>query len=296
MNNDPNLINQTEPEMNSNSLDNTNPQLVSLENTNPEIIPTESINPIEVTPQITPMDDVEILGNTEVLEPVTEPSTDPINIRYNAVTGEEMNLDEVKKGNDGKIQKAEANYKPPSTFSTIILILFFIGMLAFILYLPDIVVMVEDYNNKRNGIGEDVKEEIPTGKLVCTLDTNTVNLDRTIERVFQYTDHKLTSARFSTIVRGDATLDEEALEQLYQQCEQIKENVDGLSGVTVSCEYQDGKLIEKEHFDYNSYEADKVSNAYLEAGGSLLEFENGEEIDKVMVRMRQSGFSCDKEK
>ena len=269
MNNDPNLMNQTDPQIISNSLDNTNPQMVPTDNT------------------------IEILGNTEVLEPITEPSS---NIRYNAVTGEEMDINEVIKGNDGKIKNAEAEYKPPSTFSTILLVLFFIGMLVFIIYLPDIVVMVDEYNKKRNGIGEEVEEEISTGKLVCTLDTNTTNLDRTIERIFQYKDKQLTGAKFSTTTRGDATLDEETLEQYFHQCEQVKENVDGLSGISVSCEYQSGKLIEKETFDYNNYDREKVSNAYSEAGGSLLEFENGEDIDNVMVRMRQSGFSCDKEK
>ena len=186
MNNDPNLVNQNEPHIISDPFENTNPEKIPMENANPEMVPIENTNPVmndNTVPEMTPVSQTQgVSEHTEFLEPITEPevSTTPSTIRYNAVTGEEMDLEELKKGNDGKVQKPEAEYKPPSTFSTIVLILFFIGMLAFIIYLPDIVLMVEDYNNKRKGTGEDVKEEIPTGKLVCTLDTNTVNLDRTI--------------------------------------------------------------------------------------------------------------------
>ena len=139
-------------------------------------------------------------------------------------------------------------------------------------------------------------EDITTGKLVCTLESNTVNLDRNITRVFEYSDMKLVSAKFTTVVRGDATLDEETLDALNAQCEQIKTNVSGLEGVSVNCAYADGQLTEKENFDFGTYKIEEVTAAYTEAGGTVLEFEAGENIDDVMTSMRQGGFLCNKEK
>ena len=277
MNNDPNLVNQTE-------------------NNNPEIIsnPVESLEPQIISD---PVATAEVLSSSdEKTEILTEEASTSPNIRYNPVTGEELDVNEIIKGGDGKKKKAEVEYKPPSTFSTILLVLFFIFLLVFIIYLPQISLMVDNYNKKRNGLLDEKVEDIVTGKLVCTLEDNTVNLDRSFERVFQYKDKKLISAKFSTIVKGDANLDEEALQQLNEKCKLIKENVSSLSGIVVSCEYQSGKLIEKESFDYATYDANAVGSAYTEAGGSLLTFDSGADIDKVMLQMRQSGFTCDKEK
>lgn len=216
-------------------------------------------------------------------------------VRYNPVTGEEMNVNDVvdEVNNVEKLKKVEVEYKPTSKGSSILLVLFFIFLLGFIIFLPDIVSIVDAY---KAGRGNVVLEEVPTGKLVCTLDTNTINLDKTIERVFYYEELKLKSSKFSTTVRGDATLDEEALQELYNQCSQIEENVDGFSGVNVSCDLSSDTLIEKESFDYEKYNAKEISTAYSEAGGSLVEFQFDQDIDKIEYLMKQGGFKCNKEK
>lgn len=217
------------------------------------------------------------------------------NIRYNPVTGEDMDINQVKDevNNDEKLKKVEVEYKPASKGSTILLVLFFIFLLGFIIFLPDIVSIIDAY---KAGRGNVVLEEIPTGKLVCTLDTNTINLDKSIERVFYYEELKLKTSKFSTTIRGDATLDEEALQELYNQCSQIKENVDGFAGINISCDLTSDTLTEKESFDYEKYDASEISTAYSEAGGSLVEFKYDQDIDRIMYLMKQGGFKCNKEK
>ena len=323
-----NLVNPLE-----NNLDNTQPVVqTTVPPTEPSVevpvlteTPTEELQMTETVP--TP-----VVEETETLEPAVEvpatnasvteaPTTDapstvapapfspttkaPTTVgqtRYNPVTGEEMDVKELtgtkeevventEVNNEEKLKTVDIEYKPNSTANTVMLIIFFIALILFVVFLPDIQSLIAQYK-----AGPQQIEDITTGKLVCTLETSTVNLDREITRVFEYADKKLQSAKFTTIVRGDATLDEETLNELNAQCEQIKDNVDGLEGVSVSCSYENGKLTEKESFDYASYNVEDVDAAYAEAGGSVLEFEYEADIDTVMTNMRQGGFTCNKEK
>ena len=269
---------------------------------------TEVLTPtVEAAPATTPAvteETTEILVPEEATTPVnTTPPTIPAT-RYNPVTGEEMSTNELLgipeeeapkeeklSATEAKIKAANENYKPTSKGNTIMLIIFFVALVLFVIFLPDLQNLIALYK-----AGPVEVEEITTGTLVCTLESSTVNLDRNIKREFSFADKKLLSAKFTTEIRGDATLDEETLNELNAQCEQVKENVKGIGGVTVACTYEDGRLEERESFDYSSYDSEKVSAAYTEAGGSVLEFQYEQDIDQVMTNMRQGGFTCNKEK
>ena len=201
------------------------------------------------------------------------------------------NLDNKAISREEKFKKAQENYKPPGKFKTFILLVFFALLIAFIIFLPEIQAFVAEYKS-----GNQTVEEITTGKLVCTIDSNTVNLDKSVERIFSFTDKKLESAKFTTTIRGDITKDADALDELANQCNLIKQGVAGIDGITVGCEYEEGKIVEREHFDYKTFDIEKVRSAYTEAGGDVVEFEYGYDIDKVMTSMRQGGFTCNKEK
>ena len=72
--------------------------------------------------------------------------------------------------------------------------------------------------------------------------------------------------------------------------------LEGVSGAKLDCKYKDGLLVERESFDYRSFDKDTISSAYAEAGGSLIEFDYDADIDAIMKTMRQAGFTCNKEK
>ena len=101
--------------------------------------------------------------------------------------------------NTSTTNNPDINYKPPGKFKIFVLIVFFFGLVAFIIFLPEIQAYVDEYvlgNSTAN-------EEITSGKLVCKLDSNTTNLDKSFERIFSFQDKKLTSAKFVTTTKGD---------------------------------------------------------------------------------------------
>ena len=54
-----------------------------------------------------------------------------------------------------------------------------------------------------------------------------------------------------------------------------KDAVSTVGGVNVVCEYSNGLLTEREHFDYKDFNIETVKAAYAEAGADVIEYEYG---------------------
>lgn len=189
-----------------------------------------------------------------------------------------------------KLKKVEVEYKPPSKFKIGLMLFFFVIILAFIIFLPEVTQYMSDLFDKK----DKTVIEITTGKLVCKLDSTTANLDKNYVRTFQFTDNKIEKVTFKTTTRGDITQDEATLNELNKQCTDIRDGLESLNGASIECDYQNGKLVETEKFDLATYDYEQTSAAYTEAGADMLKFDNGEDVDRVKTSMLQAGFSCEK--
>ena len=189
-----------------------------------------------------------------------------------------------------KLKKVEVEYKPPSKFKIGLMLFFFVLILAFIIFLPEVTQYMSDLFDKK----DKTVIEITTGKLVCKLDSTTANLDKNYVRTFQFIDNKIEKVTFKTTTRGDITQDEATLNELNKQCTDIRDGLESLNGASIECDYQNGKLVETEKFDLATYDYEQTSAAYTEAGADMLKFDNGEDVDRVKTSMLQAGFSCEK--
>lgn len=190
------------------------------------------------------------------------------------------------------VPKPEKEYKAPSKAKTGAMIFFFICIIAFIVFLPEIESFI-----RLNVLSKPPEEEVITsGTLVCTLEDNTANLTIERTREFAFTDNKLDSAKFTTVTKGDSVSDEETLNTTYEKCRSIKEGTDSLTGVNITCVQEEGKVHTTESFDFSKYDSEKVSAAYTEAGASMLEYDYQTNIDDIMTNMLRSEFNCEKQK
>lgn len=192
-----------------------------------------------------------------------------------------------------KLKKVEIDYKPPGKFKMFLLFLFFVFIIGFAFFLPEISTYINLY---RAGKLNQVDEEITTGKLTCTLKTNTANLDMDYVRVFSFEDKKLKSASFTLTTRGDATQDEATLDALNEKCKKLSEHSKGMNGLDVICEYTDGKLVEDQTYKFANLNKEDLTAAFVEAGGTAPEFSYDEDIDTIEHNMNAAGYSCFKEK
>lgn len=212
------------------------------------------------------------------------------------VVSKVMQTEEKKNNNAGamenqKLKKVEVEYKPPSKFKMAVMIFFFILILAFIIFLPEVTTFLSEL---KPGGDNNTNDDITTGRLVCTLDTSTSNLDKSYVRTFGFTDNKLEKVTMETITKGDIDEDAATLDNLNNSCNSIKEGVLSLDGVEVECDYRNGKLTETEVFDLNAYDYESVKAAYTEAGVDMVKYEFGEDINSIKTSMLQGGFSCEK--
>lgn len=189
------------------------------------------------------------------------------------------------------MKEVNINYKPPSKFKTFLLIVFFIFLIGFVIFLPEINSFIEEYKASKNS---SLNEKIVNGDLVCTLSRNTSQLDISYEVIFGFTDNKLVDLDYSKVIRGDISLDEETLITENTNCENLKNVTTLLDGVSVSCEFANETVTQREKFVYNNINLEEVTSAYSEAGGTYPEFENGEDMDYIEKNMKASGYTCER--
>jgi len=262
--------------MNDNNNLNTQPNNDVL-NSNTTEVPTITSQPV-VTPSVsvTPEVPVTSVEPTMINNNVMPTQDDP-----NAIVNENL-------------KKVEINYTPPSKAKVVLLILFFIFLVGFIIFLPEINTMVNRL--KAGDTGLEKEEDITTGKLICTLDTSTAKLDKSYYLTFNFTDSKLEKTNFVITTKGDITLDEETLNGLNDTCNQLKKNVSEISGVSVQCSYSDGKLVETQVFELKDLDSEKLDAAFTEAGGNNPEYQYGQDIDRIERGMNASGYTCKRER
>lgn len=238
------------------------------------------------------------------LEP-TVPTTEPVEIvENNGPVIEDRTVNPGVIGNisgvkedpntvvNENLKKVEVNYTPPSKGKTVSLILFFIFLIAFVIFLPEITTMV---NKLRSGEQDNENVKITTGRLVCTNSTNTTNLDKDYKLTFGFTDNKLNKLDYLSTTKGDPTLDAETLDEMAERCKLLKQFTASIEGVNVTCDYSEGKLVEKQSFVYAELDEEKLTSAYTEAGGTNPQYTNGQDMDTIEKNMNASGYSCERQ-
>lgn len=191
------------------------------------------------------------------------------------------------------LKKVEIEYTPPSKGRTVFTIMMFVFIIGFVIFLPDITSLINDYKANKYAVKEEV---ITTGKLECTLNSNTTNLDMNYSRVFKYSDSKLDSADYTITTRGDVTLDEATLNDMAAKCKILEEYTDGVNGVDVSCSYTDGKLVEKQSYVFSGLNMEELDAAFAESGGTYPDFKAGQSIESIEKTMNAAGYSCIRKK
>ena len=242
----------------------------------PTVIPTT----VPTEPTVTPIDDPRGVGidNKEFIHPEAFD-------KANAPKDEGAVVNE-------KLKKVEVEYKPPSNFKLGLMIVFFIFLIAFVLFLPEITSFMDLRFSNNN---DDKWEKITNGRLNCYLNTNTTNLDKRHEYTFSFKDNKLERLEYVVTTKGDPTLDAKTLDNLAGVCKQLSQDTESIIGVTVRCNYTEGKLVETQSFDLKDLDMAEVRSSYAEAGGTNPEYPYGQDMDIIESSLKVSGYDCKRE-
>ena len=268
---------------------NTNPasEPVMVTPTQATIQPTtqavELLQPAQPVISTEPVQQAVPVVQVQNTEPVTSPSITPQPQNdSNTILNENLKKVEIE------------NYTPPSKLKIAVLLIFFALLIGFIIFLPQISSMVRVYMSGQNQ--QPSKEEvITTGRLVCSMNSNTTDLDKEYEFVFNFTDSKLKSTKYVANTRGDSTT-ESSLDTLAEKCNSLKESTSEIEGVSIKCTYTDGKLIESQSFDLETVDTEKLNAAFTEAGGILPSYSLDQDISEIERNMKASSYTCERQK
>lgn len=191
------------------------------------------------------------------------------------------------------VKKVEINYTPPSKFKVFVLVLFFILLIAFVFFLPEITSFVDKY---RSGELNQSSEKVVNGKMKCSLSSQTDNLDKNYFVTFSFSNNKLEKVQFSIATRGDINDDEEELDNLVNTCNKLSTTAKNISGITVKCNYSNGELVEEQSYDLKNINSEDLNAAYFEAGGNDPGYEFGQDMDDIESKMKASNYNCERSK
>lgn len=189
----------------------------------------------------------------------------------------------------------EVEYTPPSTFKVLFMIILFLGIVAFVYFLPDISEMLQkdggDSNYDSEFVPED-EEKTVSGDLICTLAMNDERFDTEYRLEFHHTDSELEKTKIVVTTKGDASLDSTELDLLNLTCQGLKNDVLQMEGVTVSCNYTAGKMVETQTYDLSKMNSEEAMPSFAEAGGIQIDYPYQCSIHKIQENMTENGYTC----
>ncbi len=169
----------------------------------------------------------------------------------------------------------------------------FIAIFAMVYFLPNISSYFSKLKSERELANSAV---ITTGTLECNLKKYDKKFDYLYESIFTYKDNMLLKLSYKVTTKGDQTIDADELSLLNQNCNNLREHINSLEGISVRCSLNNGVNINEEELRYSLIDVDKVTTAYLEAGGVYPNYKYNEDIDKVEKSMKASGYTCNRYK
>ena len=243
-------------------------------NTNPGQVPSQPVNPAQqsASNQVNGAD-IKVEGPRVV--------TPSVESNINAAA---FNMDNKQK----KVNQASNNKPKGFSFG---LILFMLLLIGFVVFLPEVSELIEEYRNKV------VEEEIVDGQLRCELTDRSSNFTIENERNFTFKNNQVMSYSFVTITKGDASKDEDELNELYTSCNTLDKYVNGnqVNGVEIGCEFLEGTVTKRESVDLYAVDLEDLKTSYSEAGGTIpVDVSKGDNINNVQSQMQAEKFTCTK--
>ncbi len=266
MNQSNNNINNNAPQnQGTNQINNQNPNMVNntpkINNMNPKAPQQNNGVTLNPTPNIS-------VSSTNIGQPqisqVVQTNPSPIENKTTTTNG---NQDNSKGGK----------------FKTFLLIVFFIFLLAFIMFLPNI----SEYL-KNGRIRATTDNQINSGTLSCTTDKDNDETTTSYEMDFKFKNKELITSTFNITTESEK---EEIINSKYNECKNIEDSAKDLSGIDVSCTTSDNISTMIESYNYRLINTNKLTK-FTEAGGTYPEYQYKENIYDIKQKMIKAGYDC----
>lgn len=180
-----------------------------------------------------------------------------------------------------KINKQESS--KGGKLKTVLLILFFIFLLAFVMFLPNI----SEYL-KTGKIINTTDNQINSGTLICTTTKNNDETSTSYEMDFKFTSKELITSNFNITTESEQ---KEVINSKYSECKNIEDSAKELNGIDVSCTSSDNINTMIQSYNYRLINTNGLTK-FTEAGGTYPEYKYKENIYDIKAKMIKAGYDC----
>ena len=187
-----------------------------------------------------------------------------------------------------KIEPQKEDAPKHQGFKRFIAFLFLGGVIAMIWFIPQINNIITDYQRSRTPVAE-----ITTGMSLCTLEKTYDDRDVKTTMKLRFVNKKIIKLEYtvSTKISGG----KEKATALNDECKLLKKEAQNVEGVVISCSVEGTEVTSKQVLNYEYINSEKLTNAYLEAGGVYPDVKKGDDIGEVESNLLKTGYNCSRE-
>lgn len=171
----------------------------------------------------------------------------------------------------------------------VFLVLLLLFLFAFVFFLPEISQFITDYKNEKTGVNQ-----LKSGKMTCTMDNETNNIDYNYQMEFAYEKNKLKKSIMTTTARlSDNATDTSILTERQDSCLALQTVLeDNDIGMIADCSLSAALQRTEQTIDYKKLDLDFISTNIGEFEGFYPEYELNESITSIENDLENNGYTC----
>lgn len=174
--------------------------------------------------------------------------------------------------------------KKDGCFKYLLAFIFLIGIILFVIFLPDITKFIESKKNS----GEPTNQKVQNGTMLCTMTKANDTTSYDYEMKMTFSNEKLGTTKFTTKIES---YDNKITLEKKQKCDKASEIAKTIDGLDIECRLNDTVMTTIENYDLKVLNTNKLSS-YTQEGGTYPEFEYEKNIYDIKISLTKEGYDC----
>ena len=188
--------------------------------------------------------------------------------------------------NTANVQNENNKQENGGCFKSFLAFVFLIGMILFVVFLPNITEFIESKKTKTDNTKENT---VTTGTLICNKKNVKNDDDISYEMKMTFRDKKIINSKLTTEVQS---YDTQALVEKKTKCDAVSNIAKSIDGLETECRLNDTVYTVIEQYELSKIDTSKITS-YTEAGGTYPQFSYGKDIYDIKTTLVKEGYDCD---
>ena len=215
----------------------------------------------------------------------TNPNINPMNQQTTTLPTSNVNNNVAVAPATDANQNKSNEMKKDGCFKYLVAFIFLIGIILFVLFLPNITEFIE---SKKGNSTDTSDQKVQNGTLICTMTKANDNTSYDYEMKMTFNSEKLGSTKFTTTIES---YDTKALTDKKQSCDKASEIAKTIEGLNMECRLNDTVLTTIENYELKTLNTSSLT-PYTEASGTYPEFEYEKNIYDIKLSLEKEGYDC----